>query len=77
MNNTLNNKEGKMKYQVIVGNIGTVYDGNNKKVAKRTFKIYQAQSEMEFGRASGEDVSYWEHDEPVLIYNGINSEVVE
>jgi len=45
-----------MKYQVIVGNIGTVFDGDDLKNAKSTFKVYVEQSKSEFGRASGEDV---------------------
>jgi hypothetical protein len=44
------------RYEVIVGNIGTVYDGSNKKEAVRTYNIYVRQSKANYGRASGEDV---------------------
>lgn len=45
-----------MKYQVIVGNIGTVYDGNLKGAALGAYKEYCRQSETGYGRAAGESV---------------------
>jgi hypothetical protein len=44
------------KFQVIVGNIGTVYDGNNFTVASTTFNQYVKASKAQDGRASGESV---------------------
>jgi hypothetical protein len=51
-----------MKYQVIVGNIGTTYEGNSKVVARETYKEYVEQSKTRGMRASGETV--------VLLVNG-------
>jgi hypothetical protein len=44
------------KYQVIVSNIGNVYDGSDFKVATDTYREYLAQSKDGYGRASGESV---------------------
>lgn len=44
-------------YSVIVGNIGTVYDGADKREAARTFRHYVDQSKHSFGAASGERVT--------------------
>lgn len=49
---------GKEKaYEVIVGNIGTVYKGGDKQVAIATFEEYKRQSADGYGRAAGEPVS--------------------
>lgn len=53
-----------MKYQVIVGNIGTVYDGDSWNDAKRDFGIYKRKSIEGVGRASGESVVLMEDGEP-------------
>jgi len=45
-----------MTWQVIVGNIGTVYDGDDAKSAMRTYLEYIDQSKLVYGRASGENV---------------------
>lgn len=50
------------KYQVIVGNIGTTYSGNDKVTARMTYKEYAEQSQTRGMRASGETV--------VLLVNG-------
>ena len=52
----------KNNYQVIVGNIGTVYSGGSKVIAFETFKEYVQQSKTRGMRASGETV--------VLLVNG-------
>jgi transcriptional regulator of NAD metabolism len=52
----------KNNYQVIVGNIGTVYDGGSKVIAFETYKEYVLQSKTAHMRASGETV--------VLLANG-------
>ena len=57
-----------MKYQVIVGNIGTAHDGNNKKVAQKHYKDYVNISKEPFGRASGEQVSLIMNGEPIMDY---------
>mgnify|MGYP000025147312 CR=1 FL=1 len=55
-------------YQVIVGNIGTVYDGVSFMEAKQAYSDYRQQSRDNYGRASGETVTMlcdneikWEH----------------
>jgi len=45
-----------MNYQVIVGNIGTVYDGKNLREARQHFAEYLTQSKSGRGRAAGEPV---------------------
>lgn len=43
-------------YQVIVGNIGTVYSGGSKVIAFETFKEYVQQSKTAHMKVSGETV---------------------
>lgn len=47
-----------MKHQIIVGNIGTVYDGDSAKEAKKAFKEYKEQSREGYGRAAYEQVNW-------------------
>lgn len=49
--------EGISEYEVVVGNIGTVYRGPDESMALKKFEIYVAQSEEGYGRASGESVT--------------------
>ena len=49
------------RYQVIVGNIGQVYNGNNKREALRTYKQYVRQSI--------ERSSMWTQGEPVTMFS--------
>jgi hypothetical protein len=44
-------------YQVIVGNIGTVYDGPEKQTAQWEYEAFIAGSESGVGRCGGEDVT--------------------
>jgi transcriptional regulator of NAD metabolism len=44
------------KYQVIVGNIGSVYAGESKVIAFETYKEYVQQSQTSHMKASGETV---------------------
>lgn len=48
------------KYQVVVGNIGTVYDGNMAGAAQAVFDEYMEQSRNNVGRAAGEPVTIME-----------------
>lgn len=50
-------KRRKDNYQVVVGNVGTVYDGPNKKRAESEFNAYKAISLTGKGRAGGGDVT--------------------
>lgn len=45
-----------MRYEVIVGNIGRVYEGPSKTRAKETFYEYVKLSKHDYGRAAGESV---------------------
>jgi len=53
------------KYQVIVGNIGTVYAGDDLTEAKEYFKEYYEQSKDGYGRAGGESVTLMVDGEPI------------
>jgi len=50
-----------MKFEVIVGNIGTVYNGHDESEAYRRYDEYVSQSLQNYGRAAGESV--------ILIFN--------
>jgi hypothetical protein len=63
-----------MKYQVIVGNVGTVIDTNNKKEADKTYKQYMHDSDDNIGRVGGEIVTLMEDDEIVREFNPLNKE---
>ena len=59
-----------MAYQVIVGNIGTVYDGGKRKAADNAFRSYKNDSRFNYGRASGEDVTLFCDGEPIKEWLG-------
>lgn len=59
-----------MKYEVIVGNIGTVHAGNSIVEAKQRYAEYVEQSKSNVGRAAGEDVTIMQHDEPIIEFIG-------
>lgn len=46
-------------FSVIVGNIGTVYDGNSQTEAQRVYAAYVADSINGIGRAANEEVTLW------------------
>jgi hypothetical protein len=58
------------KYEVIVGNIGSVYSGNNLKEALQTYRTYREQSESGLGRAGGESVTLMQDGEPRYEHHG-------
>lgn len=58
------------KYVVIVGNIGTTYDGYSLKDATKTFNEYKHQSKTHYGRASGEQVVMTCNGDPIKEHNG-------
>lgn len=58
------------KYELIVGNIGTVYSGNNKADALGKFSLYKGQSIGNYGRAAGENVTLMRDGEPWMEYFG-------
>lgn len=54
-----------MKYQVVVGNIGTVYDGNSYLSACVHYSDYVTLSGKLHGRAAGEPVALFEDGHPI------------
>lgn len=63
-----------MKFEVTVGNIGTVERTDSHKTAMATYREYVSQSKNNYGRAAGEDVVLWEDGEPIEeYYGGLNS----
>jgi hypothetical protein len=53
----------RQNYEVIVGSIGSVYEGHDAKKAHRVFEEYAEQSRTGYGRAAGEDVTVFCNDE--------------
>jgi len=51
------------RYEVIVGNIGTVYQGSSKLFALRRFNEYRNLSDIGYGRASEESITMLTDDE--------------
>lgn len=50
-------------HEIVVGNIGTVYSGNNRSVAMAKWNTYREQSREDSGRASGESVTWLKNGE--------------
>lgn len=63
------------RYEVIVGNIGSVYVGPDKVEAERKFAEYVSQSKSGAGRAAGEPVTLLEEDEVEDEYQPQDAEV--
>ncbi len=57
-------------YEVVVGNIGTVYSGHSQSEANAKFDFYVADSKTGIGRSGGESVYLMEDCEPVREYQG-------
>ena len=58
-------------FQVIVGNIGTVYEGNQLKQALIDYKEYIEQSKNNYGRVSQESVAIFKNGEPWKEYSPV------
>jgi len=52
------------KYEIIVGNIGTVYSGSSLKVAISVYGAYKELSKQLIGRTSGETVTFIKDGKP-------------
>jgi hypothetical protein len=57
-------------FEVVVGNIGTVYSGTNLSEATTHFDEFVEQSKLGNCRASGEDVTLMKNGEPMREYSG-------
>ena len=68
-----------MKYQVTVGNIGTVLNTDSEIEAINCFNEYLFQSQSGYGSASGESVCIMEDDEPLekFDFSGENFPMIE
>jgi hypothetical protein len=53
-------------YQVVCGNIGTVYQGNNQDEALKTYYEYVGLSNRYYNMATGEDVVIFREDGSIL-----------
>ncbi len=63
------------RYQVIVGNIGEVYDGDSLREARLTFACYLDRSKSNHGRCAGENVTLMSDEGSVSEYIGtLNNE---
>lgn len=58
-----------MKYQVVVGNVGTVYDGDDIAQATSDYEDYVEFSKHDAGRASKETVTLFADAEPIEEYH--------
>ncbi len=59
-----------MKYQVIVGNVGTVLDTHDGVEACEAYDRYVDLSKEGHGRVDGESVTLMQDDEPIQEYEG-------
>ena len=58
-------------YEVIVGNIGSVHEGHNRKEAEKVFTFYVKDSKTCLGRSGGESVTLFQDGEPIRDHEGI------
>ena len=63
-------KAPKSDYEVIVGNIGTVYRGTSFSAAQKDFATYREQSQSGYGRAGGESVTLMRDGEVIREFDG-------
>ena len=61
-------------YEVIVGNIGKVYEGSNGFDAIVAYNIYVGKSKRNEGRCAGESVALWLNNEPIKEFYGATVE---
>ena len=62
------------EFEVTVGNIGSVYAGNQLKPALEAYAGYKDQSKTGYGRAAGEQVVLWKYGEPWREHEGTQQE---
>ncbi len=55
-------------YELVVGNIGSVHQGCNRRVAVRKYRAYVKDSMEGVGRAADEPVTLFNNGEPILEY---------
>jgi hypothetical protein len=62
------------EYEVIVGNVGSVYDGTSKREAHKVYQEYIEISRSGRGRAGGEEVSLFFNDREIDCYVPVTDE---
>lgn len=60
-------------FEIVVGNIGSVYSGNNFMQARSTYTQYVELSRNGHGRASGEAVTFFHNGEVRMEFPGVNA----
>jgi hypothetical protein len=63
----------KHTYEVVVGNIGSVYTGTRKADAMKHFREYKRQSETGYGRAADEEITLFADGELALTHEAITA----
>lgn len=68
------------RFEVVVGNVGTIHRGNNRRTAEREFNAAVRDSKAGNGRSAGEPVTLCEDGEPIREYHpaalvGFNGDV--
>jgi hypothetical protein len=63
------------EYTIIIGNVGHVDTFTNKRQAIAEFHAWVSESKQPYGRASGESVTLWDGEEPILEHLGTMEEV--
>lgn len=58
------------KYEVTVGNLGSVIETESYEEAKTVYDEYVWQSSANYGRVAGEWVTLWEDGEPLEEHHG-------
>lgn len=59
-----------MRYEITVGNVGTVYRSEDKREAVALFGDYRRRSQGGVGSFAGEPVTLWCDGEPIREYAG-------
>ena len=63
-------EETEQTFHIVVGNIGTVYSGNDSTEANRIFDLYKQLSIDGYGRVTSEPVTLMRDNEPWIEYEG-------
>ena len=58
------------KYEVVVGNVGMVYNGKSKHEAWLVYMDYVGRAVLGIGRAAGEEVTLLKNGKVVMEHNG-------
>jgi hypothetical protein len=67
----------KIQFEVIVGNLGIVYQGKSHRDANKLFRVYRRKSQISDGRVANENVVIFRNGEPIRIYEPENIEEYE